>query len=94
MDFFLKAVLFTVVLLIHYALSSQKNVYLGAVIPVIFVAAMAWRYLTVDTVSLKAQLMVMGIGLFCLMAEWIKGREEFKRIQEKELEHLRIQDYK
>ena len=94
MDFFLKAVLFTVVLLIHYALSSQKNVYLGAVIPVIFVAAMAWRYLTVDTVSVKAQLMIIGIGLFCLMAEWLHGREVFQKNQEKELERLRIKDLK
>ncbi len=94
MDFFLKAIFFTVMLLIHYALSSQKKVYLGAVIRVIFVATMAWRYLTVDTVSVKAQLLVMGIGLFCLMAEWMEGREMFKRNQEKELERLRIEDFK
>lgn len=54
MDFFLKVMLFTGMLLIHYVLSSQKNVYLGVVVPLIFVAGMSWRYLTVDTVSVKA----------------------------------------
>lgn len=61
---------------------------------VIFVAGMAWQYLTVDTASINAQLLVMGIGLFCLMSEWMEDREVFKRNQEKELERLRIQDYK
>ncbi|WP_393965161.1 hypothetical protein [Exiguobacterium sp. S22-S28] len=94
MDFFLKVMLFTGMLLIHYVLSSQKNVYLGVVVPLIFVAGMSWRYLTVDTVSVKAQLMIIGIGLFCLMAEWLHGREVFQKNQEKELERLRIKDLK
>ena len=94
MNFFLKVMLFTGMLLIHYVLSSQKNVYLGVVVPLIFVAGMSWRYLTVDTVSVKAQLMIIGIGLFCLMAEWLHGREVFQKNQEKELERLRIKDLK
>ncbi|MGX8178928.1 hypothetical protein ACWS7L_15680 [Exiguobacterium artemiae] len=94
MDFFLKVMLFTGMLLIHYVLSSQKNVYLGVMVPLIFVAGMSWRYLTVDTVSVKAQLMIIGIGLFCLMAEWLHGREVFQKNQEKELERLRIKDLK
>lgn len=94
MDFFLKVMFFTGMLLIHYVLSSQKNVYLGVVVPLIFVAGMSWRYLTVDTVSVKAQLMIIGIGLFCLMAEWLHGREVFQKNQEKELERLRIKDLK
>ncbi len=94
MDFFLKVMLFTGMLLIHYVLSSQKNVYLGVMVPLIFVAGMSWRYLTVDTVSVKAQLMIIGIGLFCLMAEWLHGREVFQKNQGKELERLRIKDLK
>lgn len=64
MDILLKGLLYAAVLGAQYVLSSQKNVYLGAVVPLLFVA------------------------------EWGKGREVFRKNQEKELERMRIQDLK
>ncbi|WP_214801298.1 MULTISPECIES: hypothetical protein [unclassified Exiguobacterium] len=94
MDILLKGLLYAAVLGAQYVLSSQKNVYLGAVVPLLFSAGMTWRYVNVESVSTIQYLLITGFGLLCLVAEWGKGREVFRKKQEKELERMSIQDLK
>ena len=94
MDILLKGLLYAAVLGAQYLLSSQKNVYVGAVVPLLFVAGMTWRYVNVESVSTIQYLLITGFGLLCLVAEWGKGREVFRKKQEKELERMSIQDLK
>lgn len=94
MDFLWMSLLYAGILGVQYVLSSQKNVYLGAVVPLLFVAGMTWRYVNVESVSTMQYLLITGFGLLCLVAEWGKGREVFRKNQEKEWNRMRIQDFK
>ncbi|WP_214721313.1 hypothetical protein [Exiguobacterium sp. s192] len=94
MDFLWMGLLYAGILGVQYVLSSQKNVYLGAVVPLLFVAGMTWRYVDVESVSTMHYLLMTGFGLLCLIAEWDRGREVFRTNQEKEWNRMRIQDFK
>ncbi len=58
MDILLKGLLYAAVLGAQYLLSSQKNVYVGAVVPLLFVAGMTWRYVNVESVSTMQYLLI------------------------------------
>jgi len=92
MDFLVSITFITVGLGLQYFLSYRSNPYFGAIIPILFVAGMTWRYLNGEYNSFLAYALLLGFGLILLLQEWSRGRKKLKKNQEKELEKMRTHD--
>ena len=92
MNFIISALFITVGLGLQQLLSSRHNPYLGIIMPVLLTIVMTWRYLNGGYNSFLAYALILGFGWIVLSVEWSRGRETFKKNQEKELERMRVHD--
>lgn len=91
MNEFVRVFFIVFILGFQYFLSSRNNVYWGGIIPVMFVIAMAYFVITGKSEMLSSML-ITGVGLLFLAAEWRGGRKELQKRRIKELNKMRTQD--
>ncbi len=92
MSFVISALAIAAALGVQYFLSNRSNAYLGAIIPIIFVSAMTWRYFDGRFNSFTGYILITGLVLTSLLEQWSRGRKAFKKNQEKELDRMRTRD--
>ncbi|WP_214858964.1 hypothetical protein [Exiguobacterium sp. s191] len=92
MSFIISALAIAAALGVQYLLSNRSNVYLGAIIPILFLAIMTWRYFDGKLSSFTSYILITIIVLISLIEQWVRGRRAFKKNQEKELDRMRTRD--
>ncbi|MCI0768317.1 hypothetical protein [Bacillus sp. TL12] len=82
---------------LQYFLSRRENVYLGMGLPVLYVVTLLYLWMS-ETLIVKGNTLIFIIiilgGLAILLGIWIKGREELKNKQKKELKKMKTKDMK
>lgn len=94
MNEFVSILLIITALTLQYFLSSRNNLYLSAIIPILFVVGLTWM-LVIDRIeSIFAYVLFLVIGLIFLLQQWSSGRKSFHRNRRKELEKMKKYDIK
>ncbi|UIJ69960.1 hypothetical protein LW858_32050 (plasmid) [Bacillus cereus] len=82
---------------LQYFLSRRENVYWGLCLPILYVITLLYlgvtEVLTVKGNTLIFIIIILG-GLAILLGIWIKGREDLKNKQKKELDRMKTKDMK
>ncbi len=81
-------------LTLQFFLSSRNNGYLGAIVPVLFLAWLTWMFATDRIESTLAYGLFLVIGLLFLLQQWSSGRRTFRKRSQNELEKMRKHDIK
>ncbi|UOQ44896.1 hypothetical protein MUN89_02790 [Halobacillus salinarum] len=87
----MRLLLVVIILGFQFFLSTRNNVYWGGIIPALLVILMAYFVITERT-ELLHTILITGVGLLFLLAEWGKGRKELQKRRKKELNKMRTQD--
>ena len=91
MNEFVRLIITVLILGFQYFLSLRNSVYWGGIIPAITVIVMAYLVITGKSDMLRS-LLITGVGLLFMAAEWRRGREELQKKRNKELNKMRTQD--
>ncbi|GED12316.1 hypothetical protein [Aneurinibacillus aneurinilyticus] len=67
-----------VILVIQFFLSRRNNVYLGAILPVVYLVTLIYLWFS-ETLFIKSTLLAAFAGLAALLGIWINGRESLKK---------------
>ncbi|MMZ59629.1 hypothetical protein D1872_216790 [compost metagenome] len=67
-----------VILVIQFFLSRRNNVYLGAILPVVYLVTFIYLWFS-ETLFIKSTLLAAFAGLAALLGIWINGRESLKK---------------
>ncbi len=67
-----------VILVIQFFLSRRNNVYLGAILPVVYLVTLIYLWFS-ETLFIKSTLLAAFAGLAALLGSWINGRESLKK---------------
>ncbi|EJQ86846.1 hypothetical protein IGW_05321 [Bacillus cereus ISP3191] len=82
---------------LQYFLSRRENVYWGLCLPILYVITLLYLGVT-EVLSVKGNTLIFIIiilgGLAILLGIWIKGREDLKNKQKKELDRMKTKDIK
>ena len=82
-----------IILLVQAYLSSRKNPYLGAILPVVYIGFISFFFnkLMADNDHFSTWLRIIA-ALCGLLSAWISGRERFKKKRQKELDRIELQN--
>ncbi|RDW16166.1 hypothetical protein [Oceanobacillus chungangensis] len=81
-------------LALQYLLSSRNNVYLGAIVPILFVAGLTWMLITDRIESILAYVLFLIVGLVFLLQQWSHGRNTLRKNRQRELDKMKTHDIK
>lgn len=78
-----------IILVIQSFLSRRNNVYWGAILPIVYVVTLIylWFFKTFS-------LLTAFVGLVALLGIWADGRASLKKKRKKELEKMKLHDFK
>lgn len=76
----------------QYLLSSRSNVYLGCIIPVVYIGVLTWMFMIGNIGRPLTFILYMLLGLAFLIGQWFAGRKAFEKKRKSELEKMSIHD--
>ncbi|MCA2504001.1 hypothetical protein [Staphylococcus xylosus] len=76
---------------IQYALSTNSNKFLGAIIPVLFVIFVGFMYFN-DKLGPITSIVLLILGLIALLEQWYKGNKQKKVNSNKEMVKMKGKD--
>lgn len=76
---------------IQYALSTNSNKFLGAIIPVLFVIFVGFMYFN-DKLGPVTSIVLLILGLIALLEQWYKGNKQKKVNSNKEMVKMKGKD--
>lgn len=96
MKSYLIALIIAVLLLVlQHFLSSREQVWLGAIIPIIYVAIVGSLLIVGQLeVNSSRDAYFLGAGLLIFLGIWAEGRSSFKKKRKKELDKMKAFDIK
>lgn len=60
---------------VQYFLSTRKSSYWGAIIPILFVSWLSWKFITAQIESVIAYIVILLVGILFLSEQWSMGRK-------------------
>ncbi|MFP7171693.1 hypothetical protein [Terribacillus sp. 7520-G] len=77
---------------IQYFMATRNGFIFGFFIPVIFIAAMSWMFITNRLESVTMFVVLLIIGLILLIEEWVRGRKSLQKRRHKEMDIMKTKD--
>jgi len=93
MNWLIRIIIAIIILAVQHFLSTRRNVFLGAILPVSYIIYMA--YLMLSGLSSKFERdfwFVAIIGTIILLSVWTSGRESIEKKRRKELDKMKARD--
>lgn len=85
--------LFLIVAAIHrYILSYRSQVWLGAIVPVIYIGFVVFVLLNANRSLTLGDYIPFTVGLTILLAFWVDGHYSYQKKLEKELDYTKAKD--
>ncbi|MEK4504340.1 hypothetical protein [Bacillus sp. FSL R12-0069] len=79
---------------LQYWIGTRHIALLGIILPVGFFTIMTWMYISSIINNLTSYIILLVIGLFFLVEEWLRGRKSLKKRKYNELNKMKTQDLK
>ncbi|MGF7045994.1 hypothetical protein J2T13_000456 [Paenibacillus sp. DS2015] len=82
------------ILVVQYFISKRGPVFVGAVLPVIYIGLFSYGYI-IDFFSERSTENILGAsigGTVLLISAWIKGRESLAKERKRELNKIKAKD--